>query len=95
LEIAVQSKDSPIIALALVGAADLALRSGDPADAARLLGASVAVRGSVDRSVPDVDRIEEKARAALGDAGYEMAYRSGDTVTMVTAAEAAGLTKDV
>jgi predicted ATPase len=95
LEIAVQSKDSPIIALALVGAADLALRSGDPAEAARLLGASVAVRGSVDRSVPDVDRIEEKARAALGDAGYEVAYRSGDTVTMVTAAEAAGLTKDV
>jgi predicted ATPase/DNA-binding SARP family transcriptional activator len=94
IEIAVESKDSPIIALTLVGAADLALRSGDPAEAARLLGASVAVRGSVDRSVPDVDRIEAEARAALGDAGYETAFHSGDTVTMATAAEAAGLTPD-
>jgi ATP/maltotriose-dependent transcriptional regulator MalT len=94
IEIAVRSKDSPVIALALVGAADLALRGGDPAEAARLLGASVAVRGSVDRSVPDVDRIEEEARAALGDAGYGAAYRSGATVTMATAGEAAGLTTD-
>ena len=61
MEIAVQSKDSPVIALALVGVADLALRGGDPAEAARLLGASVAVRGSVDRSVPDVGRIEEES----------------------------------
>jgi predicted ATPase len=94
LEIAVESADFPIMALCLVGVADLALRSGDPAGAARLLGAADAVRGSIDRSVPDVDRIGDEARAALGDAGFEAAYRSGSSVTFETAVEAAGLRSD-
>jgi predicted ATPase/DNA-binding SARP family transcriptional activator len=88
MAIAVESKDSPIVAMVLVGFADLALRDGDPVRAARMLGASVAVRGSVDRSVPEVDAIEVQARAALGDAGFALAYRSGDDVTLATAAEA-------
>jgi predicted ATPase/DNA-binding SARP family transcriptional activator len=87
MAIAVESKDSPVVAMVLVGFADLALRDGDPVRAARLLGASVAVRGSVDRSVPEVDAIEREARAALGDAGFAEAYRSGDDVTLATAAE--------
>jgi tetratricopeptide (TPR) repeat protein len=91
IEMAVDSADFPVVALCLVGVADLALRSGDPGEAARLLGAADAVRGSIDRSVPDVDRIADEARAALGDAGFEAAYRSGSTVTFATAVEAAGL----
>jgi hypothetical protein len=91
LEIAVGSNDAPIVAMVLVGVADLALRGGDPAKAARMLGAAVAVRGSVDRSVPDVDRIEGAARDALGEAGYEHAYRTGDGVTMAAATETAAL----
>jgi ATP/maltotriose-dependent transcriptional regulator MalT len=91
IELAVQTKDAPVLAQTLVGAADLALRRGDPAQAARLLSAAVAVRGSVDRSVADVDRIERSAREALGDPAYEDAYRAGGKVTMPTAAEAAGL----
>jgi hypothetical protein len=74
--------------------ADLALRSGEPARAARLLGAADAVRGSIDRSLPDVDRIGAGARAALGDAGFDEAYRSGSSVTFATAVEAAGLGSD-
>jgi hypothetical protein len=80
-----------VIALTLVGVADLALRRGDPARAATLLGASDSVRGSLDRSVPDVVRITLEARAALGDAGFEAAYRRGDGVTMATALAASGL----
>jgi predicted ATPase/DNA-binding SARP family transcriptional activator len=91
VEIAVDTKDSPVVALTLVGAADLALRCGEPVQAARLLGAADAIRGSLDRSVPDVDRITAEARTALGDAGFAAAYASGESVTVATAVETAGL----
>ena len=91
IEIAIGSLDSPIVALTLVGAADLALRCGDPAQAARLLGAADGIRGSTDRSVPDVDRITAAARIALGDAGFSTAYASGTSVTVATAVATAGL----
>jgi predicted ATPase len=91
IEVAMASNDSPVIAMVLVGVADLALRGGDPAEAARLLGAADAVRGSIDRSVPDVDRIEAAARAALGDAGFSDAYAKGSGVTAASALGASGL----
>ncbi|MBU2670653.1 winged helix-turn-helix domain-containing protein [Actinoplanes bogorensis] len=83
---AVESKDSPVIALTLVGLADLAVREGDFERAAVLLGASDAVRGSRDLSVPDVERLTFEARAALGDAGFDSSYRSAAGTTMATAA---------
>ncbi|MEU7902250.1 BTAD domain-containing putative transcriptional regulator [Actinoplanes sp. NPDC049118] len=91
VELAVESMDSPVIGHVLVGIADYALRDGEPVRAAMLLGAADAVRGSVDRSVPDTDRIQSAARAALGEAGYEEAYRSGGAVTPATALAATGL----
>ena len=91
LEEAVRSEDSPIIALALVGIADLAVREGDPARAARMLGAADAIRGTEDRSVPDVDRITAECRAALGDAGFSAAYAQGAPVRPATVLAAAGV----
>jgi hypothetical protein len=41
--------------------------------------------------VPEIHRIRADARAALGDAGFAAAYRSGSTVTVATAIEASGL----
>ncbi|MFI6075501.1 BTAD domain-containing putative transcriptional regulator [Actinoplanes sp. NPDC051343] len=90
LRLAVASRDQPVIAFALVGVADLALRQGDPEQAAFLLGAADAVRGSRDRSVPDTDRIIVQARAALGDAGFADAYGKAAEVTVATATEIAG-----
>lgn len=78
LEVAAGTLDSPVIAQVLVGIADLARRENDPARAAYLLGAAVAVRGAADRTVQDADRVEREARAALGDAGFEAAFRRGD-----------------
>jgi predicted ATPase/DNA-binding SARP family transcriptional activator len=89
--LAMESQDAPVIAQMLVGVADLALHEGDPDRAAYLLGAADAVRGSRDRSVPDVERITIEARAALGDAGFEAAYHRGDGVTVATALAAGGL----
>jgi hypothetical protein len=91
LRVAIESKDSPVVSIVLAGVADLWLRCGEPIRAARLLGAAEAVRGCVDHSVPEIHRIRAEARAALGDAGFEEAYRSGSTVTVATAADASGL----
>ncbi|BCJ45166.1 SARP family transcriptional regulator [Actinoplanes ianthinogenes] len=82
LRIAIGTLDSPVIAQVLVGIADLARREGDPARAAYLLGAAVSVRGAVDRTVADADRVEAEARAALGDAAFDQAFHRGDGITL-------------
>jgi tetratricopeptide (TPR) repeat protein len=89
LRIAVRSRDAPVVAMTLIGWADLVLREGNPAWAAYLLGAADAVRGSRDATVPDTDRITAEARAALGDAGFEAAYHRAAGITVKNASEAA------
>jgi predicted ATPase/DNA-binding SARP family transcriptional activator len=84
--------DAPVIAGALAGLADLAQREGDPERAAELLGASFAIRGTTDRSVPDEERVAGEARSVLGDARYGRAYQRGQRVTLGTLAELAPVT---
>jgi DNA-binding SARP family transcriptional activator len=50
--------------------ADLAVRLGRYEQAARLLAASVGLRGQPDRSSPDAARIEQAARRHLGEARF-------------------------
>ncbi|MFC7533464.1 BTAD domain-containing putative transcriptional regulator [Actinoplanes sp. GCM10030250] len=90
MRLAAEVQDSPVIAQVMVGMADLALREGDPARAAYLLGAAESVRGSVDRTISDAERITREARGALGDAGFDAAFRRGDGVTMTSALAASG-----
>ncbi|MEW1750871.1 BTAD domain-containing putative transcriptional regulator [Streptomyces angustmyceticus] len=68
---------APLIALVLVGVADLAQRRDEHEQAARLLAASAGVRGLQDRSHPDVARIEQAARRHLGEARFAEAAREG------------------
>jgi predicted ATPase/DNA-binding SARP family transcriptional activator len=68
---------APLLAKALVGVADLALRLGQDEQAVRLLAASVGVQGLPDRSRPDATRIERTARSRLGDARIAEAAREG------------------
>jgi tetratricopeptide (TPR) repeat protein len=86
LEHARASADAPVVAEALGGLADLALRAGDPERAAELLGAGLAIRGTPDRSVVDEMRVADQARSVLGEAGYGAAYQRGQRVTMDTLA---------
>ena len=86
LEAARSSVDAPVIAQALTGLADLALREADPGHAAELLGAAEAIRGTVDRTVRDEERVASAARAELGAAGFEAAYERGQSVTTDTLA---------
>jgi hypothetical protein len=66
-----------LIAQILVGVADLAVRLGRHEQAARLLAASVGVRGLPDRSHPDAARIERDARRHLGEARFAEVTREG------------------
>ncbi|MDR8413988.1 winged helix-turn-helix domain-containing protein [Nonomuraea sp. 3-1Str] len=84
---ALRSMSAPAVGLLLVGVADLALRRGRPREAARLLGASRAVRGTPDLSQPDAARVEAAVRDALGDAGYAEAERGGRDATIATVRE--------
>ncbi|MEU7634084.1 BTAD domain-containing putative transcriptional regulator [Nocardia sp. NPDC049220] len=72
-----ESGHAPLLAQVLVGVADLALRDHQYEQAARLLAASVGVRGLSDRSHPDVARIEQAALSRLGDAEFAEAAREG------------------
>ncbi len=68
---------APLIAQILVGFADLALRQDQYEQAARLLAASVGVRGLPDRTDPDTARIEQAARRHLGEARFAEVTREG------------------
>jgi tetratricopeptide (TPR) repeat protein len=66
-----------VIAQMLVGVADLAVRLDQYEQAARLLAASVGVRGLPDRSHPDAARIEREARRHLGEARFAEVTQEG------------------
>jgi predicted ATPase/DNA-binding SARP family transcriptional activator len=77
LHAAVETTYPPLIAEALIGIADLALRRGESEQAARLLAASDRVRGAADRSLPDASRIAEAARSRLGETVFAEVTRAG------------------
>jgi predicted ATPase/DNA-binding SARP family transcriptional activator len=80
------SGDPRSVALAFEGLAGAAAVAGDAPGAeaaARLVGAASAVRAFVGAPLPpversDVDRIAAAARAVLGDAGFDAAFRRGE-----------------
>jgi predicted ATPase/DNA-binding SARP family transcriptional activator len=76
-EAAAEAGHAPLIAQVLVGVADLALRRDEYAQAARLLAASVGLRGLPDRSRPDGARIEQATRRRLGETRFAEATREG------------------
>ncbi|MEZ7127958.1 BTAD domain-containing putative transcriptional regulator [Nonomuraea sp. AD125B] len=77
LDAAVEAAYPPLIAGALVGIADLALRRGRHEQAAWLLAASEGVRGTQDHSRPDASRIATAARDRLGEAAFAEASGEG------------------
>jgi len=80
-EAAAEAGHAPLIALVLVGVADLALRRDQDEQAVRLLAASNLVRGLQDRSQPDAARIEQTARRRLGEEKFAEAALEGARTT--------------
>ncbi|WP_203924039.1 AfsR/SARP family transcriptional regulator [Rugosimonospora africana] len=88
---ATSSVDAPVTGVVLVAGADLSLYGGDPVTAATLLGASAGVRGIRDLSIVDDERVAAAARDALGDTGFDEAYRAGLAATVDTWRELPGV----
>ena len=77
LRVALGTRDRPVVArVAGLGAA-VALAGGDPGRAAELLGVAETLRGMPDEADLDLRRTSEAARSALGDPGFDRAYRRG------------------
>jgi len=76
-----------LIAQILVGVADLAVRLGQYEQAARLLAASVGVRGLPDRSNLDAARIERDARRHLGEARFAEVTQEGTQTSLAQLVE--------
>jgi hypothetical protein len=74
---ATEAGQPPLIAQILIGVADLAVRLDQYEQAARLLAASVGVRGLPDRSNPDAARIERDARRHLGEPCFAEVTQEG------------------
>ena len=77
LEVALATRDRPVVARAVELLAALELAGGDAERAAVLLGTAELLRGMPDEASPDVRRVRAGARAALGDEGYATAHRRG------------------
>ncbi|WP_020523250.1 hypothetical protein [Catelliglobosispora koreensis] len=82
VEYALSSGDYPVVALSLVGCADLVLREGNPDLAARLLGASEKFAGTVDHSIMDLPRITAAVQEALSPERFAAAYQLGRAATI-------------
>jgi predicted ATPase len=78
---AAEAGHPPTVALTLVGVADLALRREQYEQAARLLAASITLRGLPDRANPDESRIDQATRSHLGDQKFAEATQEGAEAT--------------
>lgn len=74
---AVSSRDLPVLATVAVTGAEWAVARGAYREAAVRLGAAARLRGVEDRSDPQVLAVTARARAALGEDAFAMAYGEG------------------
>jgi tetratricopeptide (TPR) repeat protein len=77
LRAALATRDRPVVARVTGLGADIALGGGDPSRAAELLGVAETLRGLPDEADLDLRRITAATRSALGDPGFDRAYRRG------------------
>ncbi|GGS83545.1 hypothetical protein ACFFV7_45835 [Nonomuraea spiralis] len=89
---ALATRELPILSLVTVNAAALAEARGRQRESAVLLGAAARLRGTHDRTDPQVRELTRRGRAALGEDGFAAAYTKGwelDTRAAVNAARTA------
>jgi ATP/maltotriose-dependent transcriptional regulator MalT len=79
--IALATTDMPIVANVGVTSARLEAIDGDPAVAARMLGASAVLRGAEDSTALDIKRLTADLTERLGADGFAAAYAAGRALT--------------
>ncbi|MGX6604955.1 BTAD domain-containing putative transcriptional regulator [Micromonosporaceae bacterium Da 78-11] len=82
---AVESRDMPILSMVAVVAAAVAERQGRPRDAAVVLGAAARLRGTHDRTDPQIRELSRRGATALGEDGFARAYAQGWDLDAATA----------
>jgi len=85
IDLGIESRDMPVLANAVVALTELTLLRGDPAEAARQLGIYRNLRGTIDKSNPDLTRVTNAVNAQLGQAAFDRAYSSGVDLTRAEA----------
>lgn len=83
----VDSDDLPIAALVGVSTAGYAAACGQPGDAAQILGAAAALRGSPDPTNVDIARLTATLRGELGDEPFQAAFATGEALERDAALE--------
>jgi predicted ATPase/DNA-binding SARP family transcriptional activator/tetratricopeptide (TPR) repeat protein len=76
-----KARDMPLLSVAIIGFAQLALAEGDPEHAAVLLGLADTIRGMPDAGDPDVAEAAAATRAALGEDRFAAAYQRGAEIS--------------
>lgn len=71
------TRDLPVVAMVTVVIAEARLQVGDADGGAELLGAAASLRGADDSGSPDIARVADPLRRALGDDAYAAAYARG------------------
>ncbi|WP_214410163.1 BTAD domain-containing putative transcriptional regulator [Sphaerisporangium fuscum] len=95
---ALETRDLPILSLVAVNAAALAEAHGRHHESAVLLGAASRLRGTHDRTDPQVRELTRRGRVALGEEAFAAAYGKGwelDGKTAVTEADPARLRREL
>jgi ATP/maltotriose-dependent transcriptional regulator MalT len=77
ITLALAPHDMPILAGAVHVLAGHTMLSGDPEQAAVLLGMATTLRGVRDQGSPDLLRTEDRVREQLGSEAYDRAYAEG------------------
>jgi predicted ATPase/DNA-binding SARP family transcriptional activator len=77
LQLAEDSRDMPVVSHAVIALAEFTKLTGDAVNAAKLLGISRNLRGTLDKSNPDLTRIDAALRAEIGAEMFEAAYDEG------------------
>ncbi len=75
-EIAVATRDKPVVSVVGVGIVELLIARARPGEAAEMLGAAAQLRGGDDRTDVTIARVREQLGAALGT-GFHTAYVKG------------------
>ncbi|MEV6159848.1 BTAD domain-containing putative transcriptional regulator [Nonomuraea sp. NPDC052129] len=94
---ALDARDLPILSLGAVNAAALAQAHGRHHESAVLLGVASRLRGTHDRTDPQVRELTRRARAVLGEGSFATAYGKGwelDGKTAVTEVDPARLRRE-
>jgi predicted ATPase/DNA-binding SARP family transcriptional activator len=87
MQAALGTRDMPVVAAVGVSLAEVTAASGDPAQAAVMLGAAARLRGADDPTACEIVRLTERLRGELGHERFDQLYADGKALDREAAIE--------